>query len=206
MGSKSHLIIGQKSGENTRYYTCVLRKKIDFCGFGCGILCICDTFWIQNHTRYHSKELNNARWGGLEQLWHLLNSTSRLIVGQISWSEDGSVLSICGTFWDQIYNWLLAKKTRKMIKGGEGVLRICNTSGFKISQKSQKNARYYRRLVRKKWQLLNSKAHLLSVKKVEGRGGWSWSFMVLFGIKFTIDYGPENSEIGGRLGNFERLR
>ena len=131
MGSKSHLIIGQKSGENARYYRCVLRKKIDFWGFGCGILCICDTFWIQNHTRYHSKELKSARWGGwmggLEQLWHLLSSKSRLIVGQKSWREGGRVLSICGTFWDQIHNWLLAKKTRKMLKGGEGILRICDT-------------------------------------------------------------------------------
>ena len=65
LGSKSHLIIGQNSGENALYYSCILRGKNDFRGFGSGILSIGVTFCVQNHSWLSFKIIKKCRrWGG----------------------------------------------------------------------------------------------------------------------------------------------
>ena len=65
LGSKSKiritLIIGQKSGENSSNYSCVLKKNRV-------VLCSCGTFWDQNHTWLSNKKVDESKshfyyWG-----------------------------------------------------------------------------------------------------------------------------------------------
>ena len=92
-----------KKGGNAQYYRRVLAKKIDFRGFLCRVLsiiqlvfkitldyqsknskkCSSDTL-VQNHSWLSVKTVERREGGreGLEILWHLLGSKSRLILGQ----------------------------------------------------------------------------------------------------------------------------
>ena len=93
MGSKSYLIIQQKSGENSRYYRRVLRKS-QLSGFWVLGLEHLDTFWDQNHTRLSVKKVEMFAEGDRE--------------GELG----GGVLCMCDTFWVQNYNLLSVRKVK----------------------------------------------------------------------------------------------
>ena len=105
----------------------ISEKKINFRGFGCGVLSICDTFWGQNQLIIGKKSRNKCsrREGGvifwvqihsslsvknveeregLEYLWHLLGSKSQLIIGKKNAKKFmvGGILSISDIFWLKI--------------------------------------------------------------------------------------------------------
>ena len=138
MGSTSHLIIGQKSVENARYYRRVLRKKIDFRFFVCGVLSICDNFWVQNHTwlstwlsvkkveKMFGEWRRNKRGLGLEHLWHFLGSKSRLIIGQKSrrGREGGRVLWY---FLGSKSQLIIGETLKNMLGRGRGGLSTYDT-------------------------------------------------------------------------------
>ena len=104
LGWKSHLIIGQKSSKNARYYTRVLSKKINFPG----------------------------RERCLEHFWHLLGSKSQQIISKnskkmlavyyeknrlsrrrVGAGGGGGDLSICDSFFWSKSLLIISQKSRK---------------------------------------------------------------------------------------------
>ena len=66
MGYKSNLYLPNKVGKMLNIIV-RFEEEIDFRGFECGLLSICDTFWVQTTFDYLSIESENARVGVLGQ-------------------------------------------------------------------------------------------------------------------------------------------
>ena len=166
--SKLHLIIGQKSGKMLHIIFAFWEKNR-------GILCICGTFWDQNHTWLSNKKADESKSHfiiGQKKWWEMLdiivpyweknrlsgwdqNHTCLFVkkVEKLLWA----VLSFWETFWNKItIDHRSRRKKNWLSKGGEGFLRILqHLLGSKLSmiigQQNRKNAWYYRRVLKKKW-------------------------------------------------------
>ena len=114
VGSKSHLIIDQKSMWNARYYRFVVKKRSIFGGGG---------DWGRGLENLGQNSGETARYymRVVRKLLSHLRSKSHFIISQTSrknaWEkltgrggEGGGVLSICSIFCYQNYNRLSAKK------------------------------------------------------------------------------------------------